>query len=317
VLFAARRTLALRLWLLLACAAPFGAPPRSTAQAQAAQPSVGVLRSTSAATPTDLSEAVDAALLRDLAQLAGIADPVVSPIDLAEIQLSIGCTDEGRACLEAMAGAAGVSALLVRTLVTSEESAQLQLLYFDGASNDAPSMARTSVPAHASTELIAAVPSLVRELFGIPEVVEAAEPLSVEPPMSAAPAPVEPAPAPRDTVSPAPWVLAGVGAAALTVGIIVGAVAANDFDAWKKRSVRTMGDADRADEDFSDLETRAIAADLSMLAGAVLLGVGVSWLAVELADDGESAQARGSKLRLAPSTSGATLFLQGTFGEAP
>lgn len=281
-----------------------------------AQPGVAVVRATDASTPGELSDAVDAALLRDLAEIAGIADPVVSPIDLAEIQLSVGCADEERACLESIARAASVGALLVRALAVDEQGGvRLELRYFDTASSDAPRVVSTERPAHSSGELTTLVPGLVRELFGIPEVAEPAAPIGppAEPPAHAAPAPA-PRSAERDGASLLPWIVIGAGAAALAAGAIVGAVASEDFRAWKKRPIRTTAEADRANGAFDDLETRALAADIAMLSGAVVLGVGVTWLALEL---GEAQDGTGrATLGVEPRPGGGLLRVQGAFGGA-
>jgi len=267
-----------------------------------------VLRSTGDATPPELAEAVDAVLLRDLAAIAGIPNPVVSPVDLSEIQLNVGCTDEGRACLEAMARAAGVSALLVRSLdVQGDPGAWLELRYFDSASSDEPKAVRGRVPAASSGDLVHAVPVLVRELFGIPEVAEPAEPV-------APPETVQPAREPEDS-SIVPWILIGAGAAALTTGVIVGAVASEDFSAWKDRRVQTAADAERADADFEDLETRAIAADIAMAGGAIAAGLGVALLLFEGSDE-RPARGQRASIGVAPRPDGLSLHVQGSFHEA-
>ena len=75
-----------------------GPPLGVRASAQPAAPSVGVVRSTDDAMQP-LADPVDAALLRDLAVIAGIDAPVVSPLDYAEIELGVGCFEPSRDCL--------------------------------------------------------------------------------------------------------------------------------------------------------------------------------------------------------------------------
>src|SRR4051812_31628517 len=83
-------------WLI--ATTPAGVAAQSAAPtAQAPGLKVAVLRSTQGAAGA-MSDAIDGALLRDLAALAGIENPTVAPIDYAEIQLTVGCSDEGRAC---------------------------------------------------------------------------------------------------------------------------------------------------------------------------------------------------------------------------
>jgi len=278
----------------------------SIASAASAQPSAGraaVLRSTDGASPAAFAEEIDGALLRDLRAIAGIENPMVSPVEYAEIQLSVGCTDETRACLETIARAAAASAVLVRELRTGEDgTVRLELRYFDSASTDPPAVARREAPSASRDALVAAVPSLVRELFGIPEVAApAAQPSTQQV------APSQPAPHARDSGVPVvPWIVIGAGAAVLTAGLIVGAVAASDYDAWKKRPIDSMDQAERANADLDDLEARALVANVLMPVGAVALGVGVALLVLDVADDQEHA-----RLDVAPIEGGALVSLRG------
>src|ERR1700741_2766630 len=83
-----------------ACAALLLLSSQAAAQA-AAEPAAGssslqvALLRTPQGEPGAAAEAIDGALLRDLSALAGIDRPTVSPIDYAEIQLTVGCSDEG------------------------------------------------------------------------------------------------------------------------------------------------------------------------------------------------------------------------------
>jgi hypothetical protein len=284
----------------------------SAAQAQPAAGGVGVVRSTTGSVPPELAETMDAALLRDLAGIAGIADPVVSPIDLAEIQLSVGCADDGRACLESIARAAGVGTLLVRSLSVDERGeARVELRYFDTASSDEPKI--VSAQQQNSAELPGAIPGLVRELFGIPEVAAPAEAAAGQP-ADEGRAPLA-ASASREVDqggSLLPWIFIGTGVAALGAGVIVGVIASDDFEAWKARPVRTDEEADQANDDHDDLQARAIGADIAMIGGAVALGLGVTLLALELGDDAED----DSTLAIVPRLDGALLRIQGALPEA-
>jgi hypothetical protein len=296
--------LALSLWrsravwlaLGLACVASVGA----------AQPSAGraaVLRSTDSATPAAFAEDIDGALLRDLRAIAGIEDPMVSPVEYAEIQLSVGCTDESRACLETMARAAASSALLVRELRTGQDgTVHLELRYFDSASTDPPTAVRREAPSASRDALVAAVPSLVRELFGIPEVAAPAAQPATQP---VARSPSQ-ATAGDNDVPIVPWIVIGAGAAALTAGIVVGAVAASDYDAWKKRPIDSMDQAERANDELDDLETRALVANVLMPVGVIALGLGVALLVLDVADDEQPA-----RLDSAPLEGGALVSLRG------
>jgi len=274
-----------------------------------------VLRATASSTPTELANDVDAALLRDLAAIAGITNPMVSPVDYAEVQLSVGCTDEARACLEAVARAANVDALVIRTISGDDGGlVRLELRYFDSASSDEPAVVSTEETAPMRDELVPAVPGLVRQLFGIPEIAAPAESTPVEQEASGPPPRSEPRPAPRKPEGHSvvlPWVLIGAGAAVLTTGIILGAVAADDYSAWKKRPIESTEQADQANEDLDRLKTRALAANIVMPVGAVTLGLGVTWLVLQLSGEHDSR----TTLALEPRPGGALLQVHGTFQE--
>jgi hypothetical protein len=198
--------------------------------------------------------------------------------------------------------------LLVRSLAVDDAAgrARLELRYFDSASSDEPAVVGTEVPAEGSATLVDAVPGLVRELFGIPEI--------------AAPAPSEPEPQsdaslsqaerPRDEEggSVVPWILIGAGAATLTAGIVVGVAAADDFSAWKDTSIRTPEQAEQANAELDDLNTRALVADILMPAGAVMLGLGATLLVLELSDDEDR-----TALAIEPRPSGALLRVRGAW----
>ena len=285
--------------------------------AQAASPRVGVVRATSDAMQA-LADRVDAALFRDLASLAGIDDPVVSPVDLAEVELGVGCSDESRACLAAIARAVRVDALIVRRLGEDEAgNGRLELTYFELSSNDAPTTVQATAAAPA---LDAEVPSLVRRLFGIAEIAEPAAQLPPQPAIEHPPSPAHHAPARRSHAEPASisaptWIALGAGAAALTAGVVVGWTATRDFDAWKDTRVASRDDADDARAAFSDIRSRAIAADVLYAVGAVGVGVGVTLLVLDLSRDGER-HVQQTRLSVTPTLGGAVLQVRGAIGNA-
>lgn len=283
--------------------------------AQAASPRVGVVRATSDAMQA-LADGVDAALFRDLAGLAGIDDPVVSPVDLAEVELGVGCSDESRACLAAIARAVRVDALIVRRLTEDAGgNGRLELTYFELSSNDAPT---TVLATGAAPALDAEVPALVRRLFGIAEVAEPAAQVLPQPAIeqhAARPAPAPVAHADTASVSAPTWIVLGAGAAALTAGALVGWTATRDFDDWKDTRVTSRDDADDARAAFSDIRSRAIAADVLFAVGAIGVGVGVTLLALDLSRDGER-RAGQARLSITPTFGGAALQLRGSMGNA-
>jgi hypothetical protein len=232
---------------------------------------------------------VDGALIRDLAAIAGIENPTVSPIDYAEIQLTVGCSDEGRQCLSSIAQLAQVDAVVVRHLAVKPDQVELTLTYFDDTASDEPAHVEQGFAgSDAGDRAVAAVPALVRKLFGLPEPVVAA----------ANPEPVATAPAPQATLPPAPvraredehgarvgaltWIALGGGAAVLAGGIVLGASAQSSFDNFKNFQLKTTADVARANSKLDGAKSKALAADIMMPVGGAILALGAVLLALDL-----------------------------------
>jgi hypothetical protein len=289
-------------------------PAIVSAQSQGAV-RVAVLRATQGDAGT-AAEAIDGALLRDLAGIAGIENPTVSPIDYAEIQLTVGCSDEGRECLAQVAQMVQVDAVVVRKLAVEAGRSTLTLVYLDATAPDAPATAEQVAEGdQAAQQLTHAVPSLVRKLFGIPEpVTAAAAPSSSEPATSA------PAGAARSDVqvssdgggvSPLTWVALGVGAGVLGAGIVVGVGAQNTFDDFKAIDVHDEDDAKRANDKFDSAESKGKVATILFPAGAAVLALGATLLVLDLSDDGGSEE---TQVGVTPLPGGALLALHARTG---
>jgi hypothetical protein len=295
--------------------APSSAPETAPAAGQA-QPSalrVAVLRTTRG-DAAGSANAVDGALLRDLAGLAGIDNPTVSPIDYAEIQLTVGCSDEGRQCLSSIAQMVQVGAVVVRRLVVEPGRVTLSLIHFDATASDEPAHAEQVFEGpNAAGAAAAAVPSLVRRLFGIPEPVLVAAP----PPQqqrSVLPAPQSgPTDAKQEnhpSVGALTWVTLGAGAAILTGGFVVGASAKSDFDAFKAIKVKNEQDAQRASTKFDSVQSKSLAANILMPSGAAVLALGATLLVLDLTRDDKS----GPELGVRSLRGGGLLTVRGTMG---
>jgi hypothetical protein len=282
-------------------------------------PRVGVVRETKGAAP-ELSDEIDAALLRDLSAIGGIASPVVSPVDYAEIEIGVGCTDDFPACLLAITRAVRVDALVLRRLSVDEQGqARLELTYFEAASKDAPASVEVTVPAESKPTLVDAIPGLVRKLFGIEEVAQPAAP-PVQASTTAAPSPADRSAVratPSDAGVPATtWIALGAGVATLTAGVVVGWTAQQDFKDWKHRPLESRADADAARSEYRGIRTRAVVADVLMPVGAVGLGFGLTLLVLRSghqagSDDG------GARLELTPAPGGALVQVRGALQDMP
>ncbi|MFI5307184.1 MAG: hypothetical protein ACHQ53_07530 [Polyangiales bacterium] len=277
---------------------------------QASSLRVAVLRTTQGEGGAT-ADAVDAALLRDLAELAGIEKPTVSPIDYAEIQLTVGCSDEGKACLSSIAQMVQVDGVVVRRLTVEQGRMTLTLLHFDATATDEPAHAEeTFEGADAGKAAVAAVPSLVRRLFGIPEPVVAA---AVPAPASALVA-TSPGPTSATTdragggVGALSVVTLAAGAGILTGGLVVGASAKSSFDEFKAIKVVTEDDARRANSKFDAVKSKALAANVLMPSGAAVLALGAALLVLDLTRGGP----HDTEVSLLSLRGGAMLTLRGT-----
>jgi hypothetical protein len=272
---------------------------------------VAVLRTTQGEANA-AADAIDGALLRDLAALAGIENPAVSPIDYAEIQLTVGCSDEGRQCLSSIAQMVQVDAVVVRKLAVTPDRATLTLVYLDATSSDAPAHAEHVEAGEAGADALAgAVPSLVRQLFGIPEPVVAAAP---EAQAQAAPTaarstsgpPMPAEDAESGGVGPLTWVALAVGAGALGAGVVFGLAAQSSYDDFKGTEIDDDEDRARAEDSFDSAESKGRLATILIPAGAVVLALGATLLVLDLSDGGGSE----TELGLSPMPGGALLSLR-------
>jgi hypothetical protein len=294
----------------------------SPAKAQPTSPRVAVVRATNGVTQ-ELADEIDAALLRELSAVGGIESPVVSPVDYAEIEIGVGCSDDFRACLLAITRAVRVDALVLRRLsLDAQGQGRLELTYFDAASNDAPTIVEATVPAtQLNLVLVEAVPMLVRRLFGIEAVAPPAAPPTAEvAAATTAPSSIQRsaalAPAREAGVSAHTWIALGAGAATLTAGIVLGWTAQQDFRDWKQTPLQSRAEADAARSAYEDIHTRAIAADVLMPVGAAALGLGLTLLVIDLEDEAGS-DVRNARIELAPAPAGAMLRVHGVLQDVP
>ena len=267
------------------------------------------MRETSGQLPASATEAVDAALLRALGEVAGIRKPTLSPVDYGEVQLTVGCSDESKECLAAITRIAEADAIVVRHLsVEPDGTLALRILYFDEAGGS--THVQTGVSADQAQQLAQAVPDMVRKLFQLPE---PAAPGAVAPPPAAASPDASTPSASTSTTSAATsdggasistltWVALAAGAATLGTGVVLGITADSDYDEWKSMRVRTRAEARDADQQFSSIATRGTLANVMIPAGAVLLGAGAVLLGLDLFSE------------VTPMQSGGAVAVHGRFG---
>jgi hypothetical protein len=257
---------------------------------------VAVLRSTQG-DAGELANSVDSALLRDLATLAGIENPTVSPIDYAEIQLTVGCSDEGRECLASIAQMVQVDAVVVRHLVVEAGKSTLTLVHFDATASDEPAHAEQIAEGpDAPSTLVASVPSLVRRLFGIPEPITAAAPTSENSSAATTSAATSSAKDDGPRIGPLTWVALGAGTAVLATGIVFGLSARSSFDAFKHTEIHDASDAKHADAKLDSANSKGTLATILIPSGAAILALGATLLVMDLNADDHSPEVAFSPL---------------------
>jgi hypothetical protein len=281
------------------------------AQAKAERRNLAVIRDTEAAIKPELVAAVDAALLEGLAEIAGIQDPLVSPVTYAEVQLSVGCEDESVGCLTSIARAADVEAVVVRQLHASGETVQLRLLYFKEAAGQPPFWEERSGAQDAPAELIREVPDMLRRLLGVTVAgADAPNAPSARAVRTSSPRAAEP------SVRPLTWVALAAGASLLTPGIVLALSADADYDDFRSRTIDTRADVDRAHDDFDSIETRAAVSQVLIPAGAVALAAGAVLLGFDLTAEPEPKRDARARLFAVPLARGGVIGVRGALDGA-
>lgn len=298
----------------------------TSAFAQDGQIKVAILRSTTG-DAGELAERTDTVLLHSLSELAGIQNPTVSPIDYAEIRLTVGCQDQSKACLASIAKLLEVDAVLVRRLDTSvPQKVTLALLYFDVASTDEPPEAEVvGQGPDAGQTAIDGVDSAVRSLFGIPEAVHI--PPVAELSRSEVDAPVKqavPTPAPSDrtptsgsSIGVVTWATLIGGGLIVGAGLLMALSASDAYDDYKEMPIRSQSDIDRADDELDKARFRGTAANILIPTGSLLIAVGGMLLYLDLTKSGgaEKSSARSTRLAFQPLGYGGLFVLDGLWAE--
>jgi hypothetical protein len=231
-----------------------------------------VLRGT-AGVSLAVADAVDAALLRELAHTAGLTSLTVSPIELDEIRLTTGCRAATRACLGMIAETLAADSIVLRELtLRADGTAELSLAYLDPDAREEPLTVRGEVSATDASAAARAVPPAVRALFRLPDQV------------LAAPQPMDQGATPTvfARIRMPTWIVLGSGAAAIAAGIVLGVLANGSHQAYLDTRVESAADADRAADHLSAAEDRALAANLFLAAGAIAIGAGGVMVALDL-----------------------------------
>jgi hypothetical protein len=143
--------------------------PQAVAAQNAAQVAVFPV-SIGAQSLRELAAALDPVLVSQLHELPQIQVATRPALDLSATQLAVDCVGETRDCLSAVARQSGVEGLVAPSLRMVGQETVVTLLYFDGR-NGGEMQSVTRRYSGPAVERLALddVPSMVRELFGIPE----------------------------------------------------------------------------------------------------------------------------------------------------
>lgn len=226
----------------------------------------------------ELGPSIDGAL-REAAVDAGLEVRSEAALDLAELQLALGC--EGDACLSAVASELGAAELLVPRLRAAGAELVLTIDRFDAASASMSATAERRALSSSVGQLLDEMNDMVRELFGLEEVPleEPAEP-AVDPV-------VEPEPSgPDGGRAAAAGVIAGLGVVALGVGFGVGAASQDAAQRYADHPLETPQDAADALAELRSAQDQATVANVMFVVGGALAAAGVTWLVIELAIGG-------------------------------
>lgn len=303
-----------------------GSDARAQASGQAALPSAALFpTSTGSATGTASHDALDAAIRAELEELELVHVTARPGLDLEAVQLAIDCVGESSSCLAAVAAQSGVQVVVAPTLELARGERTLRLLRYDAQAGGEPQRAARRLPAGSEDDaLLALVPGILRELFGLSR--QAPEPTpvassSVLPPSAsgargeaAPPSAAVSAPRPAGTFPVAPVVVAAAGLAVLGGGIVAGSIMEDtESELAALGAPRDAREAAAAQETRERGKDQELTANLLLGVGAAALAVGGVWLALELGVPDDAAEERATALvpLLAPSQLGLAIVHRG------
>jgi hypothetical protein len=278
------RTALLGLGVLVASAA--------SAHAQAAPTRVAVFPvSIGAGSLRELAGALDPVLVSNLHELPQIEVATRPALDLPATQLAVDCVGQTRDCLRAVAQQSGTDGLLAPELQLAGQETVVTLLYFDArGEGELRSVTRRYGGPEVEREALDDVPSMVRELFGIPEPepTPAALDTSFTAAMEHSPRRPSAWPALPVTLTVTGLVLVGIGAG---FGVAAKATereyATVQVDATASAPSARQS-AEQADDLYSKAETQALVCNIGLAVGGAALVTGATLWIVHLANRGES-----------------------------
>lgn len=247
-------------------------------------PAAAVLETEASGVAAETAGAVDRMIRARLDGLGVVRTSSGVALDLAEVQLALGCVGETPECLAPVANELSVQLLLIPHLDEADGRLILTIARFDRERGTIDRVVRQTSGERARTELLDAIEGQLRELFGLPPPTEA--------PPDDTPRPRPPPPS--SGPSAGPFVVMGVGVAALAVGIGLGVAALGAQDEYAALpEPQSRAEAADAAAVYSRWESLAIGADVLFVVGGVAAAGGLAWLLAEVlgSSGGETAVA--------------------------
>lgn len=259
------------------------------ARAQDAPTASVLATATSDGVRAGFSGAVDRMVRARLDSLGVVRVQGSVALDIAEVQLALGCVGETPECLGQAAQQIGVQVLILPNLDRAGDELVLGVARFDAASGSLRRTIRRGAGEDAETQILDAIESLLRELFELPALPEPDTSVVEEDTHDDAheTTPVTPASGP-DLVLPG--VTIGVGAAALIAGIATGVAFLGEQDAYALAAQTADDVAERASHRRT-ADDLALATNVLFIGGGVIAAAGVAWLVVELVTAGDASSA--------------------------
>lgn len=247
----------------------------ASAQDEGARPSAVLLESARAGVDEGTAGAFDRLLRQRLDALEVVQVDGSVVLDLEQLQIALGCMGETSACLSAVASELETQLVLVPSLSLAGTELVSTVLLFDARDGSQRRALRRGDDAAAILET---VDGQLRELFDLPP--------PVAPPAEQAPS--EPAPPPEPGLSAGPFVLMGIGVAALIGGGAVAAMAQGSADQYRASMPGTSAEVDATLDTLSRAQVEATVANALFVAGGLLAAGGVVWLLAAGREDGAS-----------------------------
>jgi hypothetical protein len=235
-----------------------------------------------------LSGAVDRLLRSRIDQLGVVTVQGSVALDIAEVQLALGCVGETPECLTQVAEQVGVTVLILSNLDRVGDEVVLSVGHFDSRDGQLRRVVRRVRGEQAETEILDAIEGALRELFDLPlpeeDPVELDE---IEPPVVTPPA--------RSPDLALPSITLATGAAVLGAAIVTGVLFQGEADAYAIAPEVPEDVAERQGHRRS-AEELALATNVLAITGGVVAAAGAVWLLVELLGGGGGEQ----QARVAP-----------------